>query len=186
MSANACIIIHMDKLVKQVNSAISQIGRGNKNALGTLYELTSGYLLNMARVYVYDKSYAEDVVSEVYLKVVRNAQSFDTSKNGLNWLFKITKNTAINHNAYAARRSYTDIDARGDIADVFNALDDFNLFRGSLKDAVAHLTPEERRIIYLRYWEGYTVREIAKALGKPTMTMQDTIKKILKKLEKKI
>lgn len=176
----------MDKLIKQVNSAIVAIGRGNKRALGTLYELTSGYLLNMARAYVYDKSYAEDVVSEVYLKVVRNAQSFDPAKNGLNWLFKIAKNTALNHNIAEGRRSYVDIDSHGDIADVFDVLDDFNLFKHSLREAVSTLTPEERRIIYLRYWEGYSVREIAKRIGKPTMTTQYTIKTILLKLEKKL
>lgn len=176
----------MDKLVKQVNSAISAIGKGNKNALGALYELTSGYLFNMARAYVRDKSYAEDIVSEVYLKVVRNAHKFDSSKNGLNWLLKITKNTALNHNDAECLRAHVDIDSRSDIADVFNVLDDFNLFRGSLKDAVAGLTKEERRIIYLRYWEGLTVREIAETLGKPSATVQYHIKATLKKLEKKL
>ncbi|MBO8424432.1 MAG: RNA polymerase subunit sigma, partial [Firmicutes bacterium] len=67
----------MDKLVRKTNALIVKIAQGDKRALGSLYELTSGYLLSMARAYVRDRSLAEDVVSETYLKAVRGAGSFD-------------------------------------------------------------------------------------------------------------
>lgn len=176
----------MDKLVKNVNREIVRIGKGKKEALGKLYELTSGYLLSMARGYLGDKSLAEDVVSEVYLKVVKSASGFNPDGNGLNWLFKITKNTALNFNVAYSSHPTSSLDANMDIADVFDILSDYNILKDRLAVVVRELPIEERRILYLRYWQGLTVREIALRIGKPTMTTQDAIKRILKKLKSKI
>lgn len=175
----------MDKVVKSINRAIVKIGDGNKQALEKLYELTSGYLLSMAKSYLSDKSLAEDVVSEVYLKVVRSASSFDGKGNGLNWLFKITKNTSLNYNIASSKQLAYDIEKNLDIADVFDLLSDYNLLKETLATAVKELTIDERRLLYLKYWEGLTVREIASLLNKPTMTTQDALKRVLKKLKSK-
>lgn len=176
----------MDKLVRKTNALIMRIAKGDKNALGSLYELTSGYLLNMARAYVRDRSLAEDVVSETYLKAVRGAGSFDPKGNGLNWLFKIVRNTAFNLNSYENRRRHEDIEAHLDIADVFDAVDDARLDMKELRSAVRTLPREERALLYYRYWEGYTVRELAELTGKPVSTTQDNLKRILKKLKNKL
>ncbi len=176
----------MDKLVRRTNALIMRIAGGDKNALGKLYELTSGYLLNMARAYVRDRSLAEDVVSETYLKAVRGAGSFDPKGNGLNWLFKIVRNTAFNLNSYENRRRHEDIEAHLDIADVFDAVDDARLDMKELRAVVRTLPREERALLYYRYWEGYTVRELAELTGKPVSTTQDALKRILKKLKNKL
>ena len=176
----------MDKLVRETNALIMRIAGGDKNALGKLYELTSGYLLNMARAYVRDRSLAEDVVSETYLKAVRGAGSFDPKGNGLNWLFKIVRNTAFNLNSYEKRRRHEDIEAHLDIADVFDAVDDARLDMKELRAVVRTLPREERALLYYRYWEGYTVRELAELTGKPVSTTQDALKRILKKLKNKL
>lgn len=176
----------MDKLVRRTNALIMRIAGGDKNALGKLYELTSGYLLNMARAYVRDRGLAEDVVSETYLKAVRGAGSFDPKGNGLNWLFKIVRNTAFNLNSYENRRRHEDIEAHLDIADVFDAVDDARLDMKELRSAVRTLPREERALLYYRYWEGYTVRELAELTGKPVSTTQDALKRILKKLKNKL
>lgn len=176
----------MDKLVRRTNALIMRIAGGDKNALGKLYELTSGYLLNMARAYVRDRSLAEDVVSETYLKAVLGAGSFDPKGNGLNWLFKIVRNTAFNLNSYENRRRHEDIEAHLDIADVFDAVDDARLDMKELRAVVRTLPREERALLYYRYWEGYTVRELAELTGKPVSTTQDALKRILKKLKNKL
>lgn len=176
----------MDNLVRKTNALIMRIAKGDKRALGSLYELTSGYLLSMARAYVRDKTLAEDVVSETYLKAVRGSSSFDPKGNGLNWLFKIVRNTAFNLNAYESRRRFEDIESHADIADVFDTLADTRLDSRELTAAIEALPREERTLLYYRYWEGYTVRELAALTGKPVSTTQDSLKRILKKLKNKL
>lgn len=174
----------MDKLAEKVNALISAIAEGDKSALGKLYGLTAGYLCFMARKYLADKSYAEDVVSEVFLRVVQSAYTFNQNYNGLNWLFKITKNTALNFNSRTSRFSYEDIDAHRDIADVFSPGDGDEL--AHIRYKLRALPEDERELLYYRYWEGYTVRELAGRLGKPVMSVYDKLKKILKKLKNEL
>lgn len=174
----------MDALVKKVNRLILLIASGDRLALGRLFELTAGYLKNMAFGYVRDKSLADDVVSETYLKAVRYAKNFDPKQNGLNWLFKIVKNTALNLNAYEARRAHEDIDAARDVAAAFDALSSAGLMRSGVAEAVRSLGKDERELIYLKYWEGYTVRELAATYRISPSSVQDRLKRILKRLKK--
>ncbi|NCU33178.1 MAG: sigma-70 family RNA polymerase sigma factor [Candidatus Moranbacteria bacterium] len=174
----------MDQLVENINKQIARIAKGDQTALGKLYELCGGYLLFMAKKYLYDKSYAEDIVSEVFLKVVKNAQDFDTAQNGLNWLFKITRNTALNFNQKENRYPTEDIEVHRDLADVLSFSPEESADFSRLRDRIAALPKEERELLYYRYWEGYTVRELAQKTGKATMTLHDKLKRILKSLKK--
>lgn len=169
---------------EKVNSLINKIGKGDKEALGELYKLTSGYLLNMARGYLGNKSSAEDVVSEVYLKVARYSGGFNEEKNGLNWLFKITKNTAYNFNLKNGRHPTSDLDALKDFAAALSTGSEYDTEKADLAAAVRTLPKEERELLYLRYWEGLTVRELAEKTGLPVMTAHDKLKKCLAKLKK--
>lgn len=50
--------------------------------------------------------------------------------------------------------------------------------RVELHRAVAELSPEERQIVELRYWEGLPWKSVAEALGLPVRTVQDHDKKL--------
>lgn len=53
-----------------------------------------------------------------------------------------------------------------------------------LRAALDTLSTEENRMLYLKFWEGLTVREIAKAVGLPKSTVHGLIKGALKKVGK--
>ncbi|MDE5600870.1 MAG: sigma-70 family RNA polymerase sigma factor, partial [Clostridia bacterium] len=144
-----------------------------------LYGLTSRMLLAMARKYLYDKSYAEDLVSETYLKIVQGSSKFDSSQNGLNWIYKIVHNGAIdinrrNSNSTVAAEIH-DCQGISDIDDLLNTI--------LVNNAIDKLSFEEKQIIYWRYWEGLRFAEIAERLHKSVSTTHDIIKKTLKKLQ---
>ncbi|MDD3946861.1 MAG: sigma-70 family RNA polymerase sigma factor [Clostridia bacterium] len=176
----------MDQLVENINAQIARVAKGDQTALGKLYELCSGYLLFMAKKYLYDKSYAEDIVSEVFLKVVKSAGDFDKAQNGLNWLFKITRNTALNFNQKENRYMTENIETHHDLAEVLSLSPEEQADILWLRDKVAELPKEDRELLYYRYWEGYTVRELAQKTGKATMTLHDKLKRILKNLKKEL
>jgi|BioPla2DNA2_1021312.scaffolds.fasta_scaffold46386_3 RNA polymerase sigma-70 factor (ECF subfamily) len=174
----------MDKLVQQINKIILKISKGDINALDDLFSLTSRMLLFMAKKYLNDKSFAEDIVSEVYLIVARKASTFDKNKNGLNWLYKITRNTALNFNA--KRRFGSNIEYNDDIKIIDNVDIDDWLDKILIHNALSVLSQEEKRLIYLRYWEGLTIKEISEQLNQPMSTVYDAMKRVLKKLKKLI
>ena len=56
--------------------------------------------------------------------------------------------------------------------------------RACVADAVKSLDKDERELIYMKYWEGYTVRELAAIYKMSPSTVQDRLKRILKRLKK--
>lgn len=85
------------ELAVKVGALIRELADGNESALDRLYQLTGKWLNTWAKYYLVDKSYSEDVLSVVYMKLVKDAPKY-CEKNVLNWIIKITKNIALNFN----------------------------------------------------------------------------------------
>lgn len=170
----------MDKLVNKINELILRISKGDDHALDELFSLTKRMLLFMARKYLYDKSYAEDVLIETYYKIVKYSSSFDKNKNGLNWIFKILHNEAINFNR--KNNSFCECKLDDNICPI-ECVDEL-LDKIVVRDALLELTDEEKTILYWRYWEGLDIKTIADKTNKPLSSTFDEIKRIQKKLHR--
>ena len=146
----------------------------------------------MAKKYLFDKSCAEDLLSEVFVDLVRtSAKSFDDTKNGLNWIFTIIRRKAFRFNGDVRNDcSIDDEESQPYLApflsDEDNPASDRALEKETLKQAMQKLSDEENAVLYYKYWEGLTVREIAKKLDKPRSTIQYKIDECLKKLHKEL
>lgn len=170
----------MDRLVAKINKLIIHISNGDNEALEELFFLTRRMTLFMARKYLYDKSYAEDLLSETYYKIVKYSPTFDSSQNGLNWIYKIVHNEAINYNLKNKHRCECElIENNLSISYIDELLDQILVY-----NAIQTLTSEEKYIIYLRYWAGLDLQAIAEKINKPLTTTYDFLKRILKKLHK--
>ncbi|MCD8371742.1 MAG: RNA polymerase sigma factor, partial [Clostridia bacterium] len=146
------------KYIKQINNCIVKIAKGDMAALEKLFELTKKQLFFVARAYLTDKDKAEDVLSDSYLKVVKNAVYFDARQNGYNYLYTIVKNTALNENKRDSLRLNEPLEE--------NDLPDYGCMDGILNKILAEeacktLDGEEKRIIYEYFFEGKTIQEIA-------------------------
>ena len=84
----------MSKYRKQVNKCLEKMRFGDESGLKELFSCTLQNMLGVAKWYLYDKSFAEDVVAETYEKAARSISSFDCKQDGYNWLYTIAKNTA--------------------------------------------------------------------------------------------
>lgn len=179
----------MDSRVVRCNHLIKKIQKGDEKALDALFQEFGPLFLNMAQKYLYDKSYAEDLVSEVFVDLIRtSARSFDDNKNSLNWFFTIIRRKAYKYNTKGLKdvsideldNSYllTSFMINVEESDSEKSLDIF-----LLKSGLEKLSDKENKILYYKYWEGLTVREIAKKLGKSHSTIQYIIKEALKKLK---
>ena len=179
----------MDKRVVRCNHLIKKIQKENEKALEDLFQEFGLLFLNMAKKYLFDKNHAEDLISEVFVDLVKNsAKSFDENKNGLNWIFTIIRNKAYHYNQQFAKEVSLDDQTvsfrleyyMNETTDQEDRIVDGLL----LKQAMQILSEEENKILYYKFWECLTVREIAKKLDKPRSTIQYKIEEILKKLKK--
>ena len=72
-------------------------------------------LYNFASWLVHDKSNAEDLVQETYLKALRNFESFQPGSNFRAWIFRILRNTFLSSRTTLDRRLTVEIDSEDDV-----------------------------------------------------------------------
>mgnify|MGYP002908759554 CR=1 FL=1 len=105
---------------------------------------------------------AEDVVQDVFEKLLCYNGRFESEEHLKAWLLRVTINRC--HDlTRAARQKDTELDenlpAPGQMED------------GSVLDAVRALPENYRNAVYLHYYEGYTAAEVGRMLGAPTNTV---------------
>jgi RNA polymerase sigma-70 factor (ECF subfamily) len=134
---------------------------------------------------LFERTAAEDVTSDVFLRVVENIESFKGSeKQFRNWLYRIATNAVNNYLRKTARRNRLFKVAReqADIqaADYRESAEKLIL----LKEAVFSLRPRYQTIITLRFFENLKLTEIAEVLGSSPGTIRSQLARALAKLRK--
>jgi len=140
---------------------------------------------------LFERHAAEDVISEVFFKVVQNFRRFKGSERQFrNWLYKIATNAVNNHLRQAARRNSMLKAAREDVGRRSagrQAPADENAEKlALLKQTVSALKPRYQTIITLRFFENLKLTEIAEVLDSSTGTVRSQLARALAKLQKKI
>lgn len=110
-----------------------------------------------------DSSLAEDLCSDVFLKVYEKLDSFDETKASIStWIFTITRNTLTDY--FRTRRVFSeipeDLPTESDIEESYCE----NEMLDELADALEALPERERDLIILHYYSGKTLKEVAETL----------------------
>jgi len=110
---------------------------------------------------------SEDIVSQVFLKVLQNLHRFDPAKASMKtWILRITDHALIDH--YRRQRPASSFDdEEAGLANTLNVHFDeeydriLNPRRKAVLEALQSLPERERMFIYYRYFLNITNREIA-------------------------
>ncbi len=129
---------------------------------------------------------AEDLTSEVFLKLYSMSNGFDLERNGVaTYVFKVMQSVLIDF--YRKKRIHcTELEA------VLNSLihyDDYGDLEGelvALDNALEALSEREKEIVILHYYDGLKHLEIAKKLGLSYTNERQICHVALKKLRKEI
>lgn len=125
---------------------------------------------------------AEDLVSDVFLKICQKYDTFDETKASLStWIYTLTRNAVIDF--YRTSKTHCKI------PEEFPADGDFDETLGeerldSLADALCRLGQRERDIIILHYYNGYTLKEVAGKMKLSYSTVKLLHGRALRKLQK--
>lgn len=146
------------------------VTRHHAPLLGYLYRLVDG-----------DRQLADDLVQETLLRMLRQ-RTYQTGRPVKPWLYAIATNLARDHfKSAAVRRAWRDGDGPGALAylaDGDPSPEDRALAseRGrEVRAALARLGEEHRVVLMLRYYQGFTLQEIAETLQIPLGTVKSRL-----------
>ena len=129
-----------------------------------IYTEYSGKVMGYIRARVRNKADAEDIMSEVFEKILRKADGFDPEKASLNtWIFTITRNTVIDHFRRSRPSEELDENLSDDTEIDENLLQTENL--SELAAALRSLPQQLMDIVVLRYYDGKPLTEIAQIMN---------------------
>lgn len=169
------------------------MNRENPQDCGQLEELESVYILHHDNVYkniyskVLHKEIAEDLTSQVFLKIVKSYHRYDESKASIvTWINRIADNTVIDY----FRTNQKDKELLN-VDDYEQCLiTDFDWFMcheksliiNAVGKAIKKLKNQEREMLLLKYFKCISNREIARMYGLNESTVSTRLFRTMKKL----
>ena len=154
---------------------------------GLLYERYSSRILGYCRRRLSSREEAEDAVQHTFLNAYRSLRTGVVPHAEAAWLYKIAENVCHERRRSAWRRSRVEVVSDdGEMRDAVAApLAEHDELAG-LADALAELTPNQRRAILLREWQGLSYREIAAELETTQATVETLLFRARRSLARKL
>lgn len=166
----------------QEQDLVALLKAKDDHAFSYLYGNYSGALYNIVLQIIPDTQTAGDVLQEAFVNIWKKIESYDASKGRLfTWMLNVTRNLAIdmvrskNYQNSQKNRELPSAEQFGQTGAVVQPSVD-NL---GLKKAVSQLRPEQRVLVDLAYFKGYTHEEIAKMEQIPLGTVKTRIRNAL-------
>lgn len=152
---------------------MDRIAVGDRHAMRTLFIRHNVRVFRFVLGKVKDRALAEDLVSEIFLEVLRNAHRFAGRSSLSTWLLAIARFKAIS--AMKRRKAHFELDEALDIEDpaedpeVAAQTEDRNQ---KLRVCLTRLSPDHREILDLVYYHEEPIELVAKIVGIPLSTVK--------------
>ncbi len=155
----------------------------SQHVFSYLYDNYSGALLSIIRNIVSEEELANDVLQEVFVKIWKQIDSYDSSKGRLfTWMLNIARNASIDmirsksfQNSRQNRELTEDVYTAGGTSET-------KTDQIGLRKLVHNLKEEYRVLVELSYFQGYTQDEISKMLNMPLGTVKTRLRTALTQL----
>jgi RNA polymerase sigma factor (sigma-70 family) len=158
-----------------------------KIAIEALYDMYSAALFGVISRIIVDTAIAEDVLQETFVKIWHSFSSYSTEKGRLfTWMVNIARNLAIDK---IRSKDFKNQNKNQELENTVNSIDEqrSTVYKPELmgvKDLVDTLKPEQKSIIDLVYFKGYTHVEAADELGVPLGTIKTRLRMGIQQLRK--
>jgi len=160
---------------------VASLRKKDEEAFGYLYEHYSGALYGVIKQIIGELELSNDVLQETFVNIWRRIESYDENKGRLfTWMLNIARNAAIDKTrSKGFQQSQRQMPLDGDVIQpsVRPEIDDYGL-----KKMIFKLKDEQRLLIDLSYFQGFTHEQIATALHIPLGTVKTRIRSALTQL----
>ena len=158
-----------------------------KIAIEALYDMYSSSLYGVISRIISDTATAEDLLQETFVKIWHSFSTYSAEKGRLfTWMVNIARNLAIDK---IRSKDFKNQNKNQELENNVTFIDErrntvYNPELLGVKDLVGTLKPEQRSIVELVYFKGYTHVEAADELGVPLGTIKTRLRMAIMLLRK--
>ena len=170
---------------------------GEEEAFRRVVALHEKPLYNFILRYAGDRTLAEDLMQETFLRMLRALGTWRPKASFKTWLFTIARNLCLDHLKYRRRHPAESLDApvsgtegkiinfaevlrSGVAAPETRAMDEE--VKGRVREAVARLDPLKREALLLRVFHEMSYEEAARVVGAPVGTVKFRVHEAVREL----
>jgi RNA polymerase sigma-70 factor (ECF subfamily) len=161
-------------------------------ALAEIYDLYAESIYRYLYRYLGDEAQAEDLTSEVFLKLLQALHTPRAPRDHLQgWLYRVAHNQAMDWFRRQKKRVSDSLEVGPDGHPELVAVDDAPLSslekrqsQQQLREAIRRLTTDQQRVILLRFGEGLKCKEVAELMGKSEGAIKILQHRAIKRLRK--
>ena len=172
---------------QELVAVIDRVARGDRAAFDTLYRATSAKLYGIVVRIVINRSSADEILQEVYVKVWQRAGEFDGRKaSPITWMATIARNRAIDEIRRAKPQEVQDLpegmEFAADLPDPLDGRQHSEALRSLIK-CLNSLPDERRQIILLAYCRGLSREALGRRFDHPVPTIKTWLHRGLAQLK---
>lgn len=172
---------------------MSDVAEGNLTEFREIVEFYKRPLINFITRFIGDKTEAEDIAQDVFLKVFKAARHYRPESKFKTWLFTIASNICLNH--------IRDNKNRPQIMDTFElneagflaiAPDNYcpeKIYENKeiikvIRNAIRYLPKKQRIALLLQKYNGFSYNEISEIMGCSVSAVESLIQRARQNLKK--
>lgn len=162
---------------------IQEMLKGNRFAFELLYERYFDKLVWYANGFVNDIPKAEDIVQEVFVKIIEDTSQFDSSRKFSTWVYSVTANACKNllrNEQNRQRINKENIQVSEQLVEMSHQ-SDLQHLEHQIQLALSGMSEKEKNIYNLRFEQELSIKEIASISNIPEGSVKSGIYYILKK-----
>jgi len=152
---------------QDLGGLLNQASRGDEVAFGQIYDLYFEKIYRFVFYRVNHKEAAEDLTSEIFIRVWGKLSGIKDIATFNGWIFQIARNLVIDY--YRSRKEHVDLTVLENVLlyeENFLERADFQIQHKELLESIKKLSPDQQVVIKLKFLDGLDNGEIAKILNK--------------------
>lgn len=164
---------------------LGQIAAHNQSAMLALYQRYGGLVYSLALQMLRRPELAEEVTQDVFFKLWQQPDRWNPALGQLSsWLLAITRNAAIDRLRREARHRSADPPFPGELEVGAVTTPEMSIWADGqlLRDLLQQLPSDQRELIELAFYRGYTHSELAEGLGIPLGTVKTRLRTGMQRL----
>ncbi|HTN47752.1 MAG TPA: sigma-70 family RNA polymerase sigma factor [Flavipsychrobacter sp.] len=176
-----------DSQLKYTEEQLVTLLRQKSNeAFNYLYDNYSGVIFGHICHIITDQDTAQDVMQETFVKIWNNIAQYDNTRGRIyTWMINIARNTAVDKLRSKGEIMKTKIRGNEEIVNINAGKSEISTDTIGLKKMVSELKSDQKEIVDLAYFKGYTLDEISKALDTPLGTIKTRMRQAIKTLRQR-